>query len=205
MSISVLLCLYMDIMSRYRKCYIQMLSMRASKMKKISFVGLISLMLSACIVGPYRSELYEEIEGTRSYVGKNEFHFYIVDGSKYEGDEAKPPYRIGIWLLQNETVFEKVAINEIRVSLNGKTVEGVDFKYIRSGDEVDFSGSVKNINPAPCCGFMLISNALPVAHVAGDQLDVFISVTTGSSSRSSASISYKATIKRGIIRWVTVV
>ena len=174
-------------------------------MKSKSFIVILVVFLSSCVVGPYRSQLYEEIKGSRRSTGDNEFYFYIVDGTKNEGEEIKPPYRIGIWLQSNKMPFEKITIDEIRISINGKKIENVGFENIRSQSEVSIPGMVKQINPGPCCGFMIISKEIPIKHVADDQLDIFISVTTDSLNKSSGYISYKATIKTGFIQWVTIV
>ena len=174
-------------------------------MKLKLFVLFFLAFINGCIVGPYKSQSYAEIRGSRAIVGENEYHFYIVDGGKYEGDEAVPPYRIGIWLLSNEISFKKITIEEVQVSLNGKKVEGVSFKNIGSKSVVSIPGTVQKINMAPCCGFKLISNELPFEYVEGDRLDVFISLTINSEKKSSASISYKATVKKGLIRWITIV
>ena len=174
-------------------------------MKLLSLILILVVFLSACVVGPYRDQIYEEVKGSQSFTGNNEFAFYIVDGTINEGDEIKPPYRVGIWLLSNKTPFEKITIDEIRVSLNGREIEDVSFEHIRLNSEVSIPGEVEQINPAPCCGFTIISKELPIKHVAGDQLDIFISVTTDSLNKSSGFVSYKAKIKKGFIKSVTVV
>ncbi|NKB35879.1 MAG: hypothetical protein GKR93_01745 [Gammaproteobacteria bacterium] len=174
-------------------------------MKLISLNVIIVIFLGACAVGPYHDQIYEEVKESRSFTGENEFAIYIVDGSRNEGEEIRPPYKIGIWLLSNNAPFKKITIDEIRVSLNGENIEDVTFKHIRSDSKVNIPGPVAPINPAPCCGFMIISKELPIEHMAGDQLDIFISVTTDSLNKSSGYVTYKATIKKGFIKSVTFV
>ena len=70
MSISVLLCLYMDIMSRYRKCYIQMLCSREiGYMSKIIFLFLLSVLLSGCISLPNKPPVESDLIGEWVSVG----------------------------------------------------------------------------------------------------------------------------------------
>ena len=165
----------------------------------------IALYLSACIVGPYKSRDFEEVKISRQQSGGDKLRLFVMDGSSYEGEEGKPPYKVGIWLLREGSAFDSIEINDITITLNGNEIEGVQYSELHSRNIIKYPGLVKRINPAPCCGFMLISSELPIVHRVGDLLEIYVSITTDTKNTSSESVSYLAKTKRGIIRWVTVV
>ncbi len=164
----------------------------------------VSIILTSCVVwpDPYRMQVFRVSDVSSYKVGSDKLAINVIS-SGFNDDEAYPPYRISIWLLNGGEDIEVVSINRLSVTLNGAELENVKLEDIKSNAEIVVPGVIEQITTAPCCRFRVVSNWLDIDHKVGDKLEVTIDIhakSSTSSYRSTSTWRFYASIEKGLFQ-----
>ncbi len=178
----------------------------------------VNLGLVSCVVwpDPYHMQIYRATDGpverggppfnspsdSPYLVGRDLVYIYIQASGTYL-DEAYPPYRVSLRILSGGGDAPSITIHSISVEVNGKHIDKVTLRDIRTDFMVPVPGEISRAQPAPCCRLMAVSNWLDINHNPGDLLTVTVELTSRSSSgvfERTVTRTFEAVVKRGLFQ-----